>query len=981
MPGYVVCGCCGCKIPATFADIGRAVVCPTTRRLVMVRAGDVHETPEPAPGFRAGPWIVGGLAVLVLSAVGGYFAWNHFNPKPAETADNAERKPPPNPWPPGEDRFPPEQPVLPELAPPPRLVGRTPGNTVVIVPPVTPTTPPVIQPMPPVVTPPVSRPEVAIAPPPRLVVRGQPDPGPMVTRPPVSPDPGTPNPTPTPSVARPDANGLATHRLLKRIDLRTPEELQKGLLGVREVALDTPPYQTTSQGLYDLGISLRQKGGVYPGPMYAARSRADLAGLPFHMGAGAALFKENAENLSVLSKQLREVVQNCIPAGNTDPRPDPAKLFAALLGKGEGLALTKRWATAEAVPCIQQMLQADGTAVRRMSVELLRQIDSAAATDALVRWAVCDLDAANRAAAVDALKARDRATVTALLLKWMRHPWPRAAEHAAEALVALECKSAVPDLAAMLVLPDPDAPVSIDKNGKATLFRREMVRVNHAHNCLMCHPPSGSTTDLVRAAIPDPARPLASPITPSYYTGGSKFATASTTYLRQDFSVNQPVPNPGQWPDQQRYDYMIAVRPMRDGEVAATATGLSDHKKAILFALRELNGKDLGTTADAWTVVRAGRTIEDRQISLEANRYLALWTNPEALLLFNLQEFGPSFMSLTEQERQVVLCRFRHLYGNATTRYALIAYLEGLVQTGDPAIRADALRLLALVRGTADFTAFDPAVAARMASNRNARVRAAGVGALASLGKAGKPYYKDLLAALKDADAAVRESAALALGTLETLPDDGLLALAAATIDGNARVRLIAAESLVKLGWLPTTAAKSLAEGFVKKAEWDSAEQRAAFEKACLALIEEMKGKATPGYLTILRAAVGDDPTQVPATTLVRAIKALGPPPKQYLPKLVQLLARKDYRVIAETHLMAAGDDAVPPLITGLQDESAKVRLGAAEVLGKAATINRSTRTSWRAALDALATAKSADTSPEVRAAAAAAITKLSASR
>ncbi len=40
-------------------------------------------------------------------------------------------------------------------------------------------------------------------------------------------------------------------------------------------------------------------------------------------------------------------------------------------------------------------------------------------------------------------------------------PWPRAAEHAAEALVALNCQGAIPQLAAMYDLPDPTAPFRV----------------------------------------------------------------------------------------------------------------------------------------------------------------------------------------------------------------------------------------------------------------------------------------------------------------------------------------------------------------------------------------------------------------------------------------------------------------------------------------------------------------------------------------
>lgn len=60
-----------------------------------------------------------------------------------------------------------------------------------------------------------------------------------------------------------------------------------------------------------------------------------------------------------------------------------------------------------------------------MSCELLGQVEVAEATQALVQWAVFDTDADNRAAAVAALKSRDRREVSRSLVRFIRYPWPR----------------------------------------------------------------------------------------------------------------------------------------------------------------------------------------------------------------------------------------------------------------------------------------------------------------------------------------------------------------------------------------------------------------------------------------------------------------------------------------------------------------------------------------------------------------------------
>jgi len=81
------------------------------------------------------------------------------------------------------------------------------------------------------------------------------------------------------------------------------------------------------------------------------------------------------------------------------------------------------------------------------------------------------------------------------------------------------------------------------------------------------------------------------------------FVHADETYLRQDFSVPQPVTNPSPWPAFQRFDYLVRTRALTFeeeifGKVNEPMAGR--HRQAILFALRELTGTDAGRTATAW---------------------------------------------------------------------------------------------------------------------------------------------------------------------------------------------------------------------------------------------------------------------------------------------------------------------------------------------------------------------------------------------
>jgi hypothetical protein len=151
----------------------------------------------------------------------------------------------------------------------------------------------------------------------------------------------------------------------------------------------------------------------------------------------------------------------------------------------------------------------------------------------------------------------------------------------------------------MLNLPDPLAPFQ-DVRGKWVV--NELVRVNHLRNCLLCHPPSNSTRDLLRGMIPSPGAPL--PV--AYYNSrGGSFVKADVTYLKQDFSATLPVVDHDEWPAQQRYDFFIRTRQVSANERMAWSNknqqdrraplpkhgGNSDtypQREAVLYAIEQL---------------------------------------------------------------------------------------------------------------------------------------------------------------------------------------------------------------------------------------------------------------------------------------------------------------------------------------------------------------------------------------------------------
>lgn len=282
-----------------------------------------------------------------------------------------------------------------------------------------------------------------------------------------SPAPAIPAPAPAaygpaPERAALDRRGLPDLSLARRVDNRKADELEKELLGVREISLDTGVSTSVAAELITLAKTNKSNGKSYPGPVVVCKDRAELAGLPFRLGLDAGLEKEKAEALHALSASLRTTVQ--ISISPNDPRPNTDSLYKSLLPAGGADARPGRppappnkWGAPEAVPCIQQILAAENRDVRRLACEMLSRINTSESTAALVRWAVFETDANTRAAAVEALRMRTE-NVAPQLLRYVRYPWPRAAEHATEALVALNCKDAIPQLAAMYDLPDPDAP-------------------------------------------------------------------------------------------------------------------------------------------------------------------------------------------------------------------------------------------------------------------------------------------------------------------------------------------------------------------------------------------------------------------------------------------------------------------------------------------------------------------------------------------
>jgi len=315
---------------------------------------------------------------------------------------------------------------------------------------------------------------------------------------------------------------------MKRRQKLDEKELLAQLRKFEEVSLgaDTPRLLTAA-------AALQAKNFPYPGPV-ALGHRFDLVGLQFRVGQDSQLDNGPAKTLEDLSRALRVHIEAAIRAGGRK-RPDIDRLRERLLSDRRS-----EWLKPEAIPALMQLLQAsEDIPVRKLLVELLGQINGKEATRALAIRALTDLDSDARRLATIELQKRPQNDSAPLLLEGLRYPWAPVADHAAETITTIGMKQLVPAVVKMLDEPAPTVPIYIQRNGRTVPVIRELVRVNHLGNCVLCHPPSSNRRDLVRGAVPMPGQDPPPPATtPSYYERGGTFVRADATFLRQDFSVS-----------------------------------------------------------------------------------------------------------------------------------------------------------------------------------------------------------------------------------------------------------------------------------------------------------------------------------------------------------------------------------------------------------------------------------------------------------
>jgi hypothetical protein len=395
----------------------------------------------------------------------------------------------------------------------------------------------------------------------------------------------------------------------------TEEKLLLLLRDVPEVDLEAPgtsdPAAKARERLLKLAQAIKDGNGDRPDGFIAdlARGRPDLAGLPLQLGGSCKLGARQAHELTALSAAVRTALDGARLTAAEAPVGLPAAqaFWANLRQHTQEQKLARQ--TDMMRRAVEQVVLAEHAGLRLSVVQHLRPAADGQTTVALARRAVFDPDDQVRGEALAALADRPGQDYRDVLLGALRYPWPPVAQQAAEAIARLKPRGTVAPLVRLLDEPDPDTPFVRKAGGKDEVVRRELVRVNHLRNCLLCHAPSSDQRDPVRSVVPVPGEPVPSSFG-AYLSspGAGVFVRADITYLRQDFSVPQPVEQPGTWPARQRYDYVVRTRPLTAAERTAweargkpaASSQPSPYRRAVLYALCALTGEYAGPRAADW---------------------------------------------------------------------------------------------------------------------------------------------------------------------------------------------------------------------------------------------------------------------------------------------------------------------------------------------------------------------------------------------
>jgi hypothetical protein len=352
--------------------------------------------------------------------------------------------------------------------------------------------------------------------------------------------------------------------------------------------------------------------------------RTDLRGLPVRMGEECRTREEQARIFAVIADMIRQNLQQA-KSSEKIPLEAVEQFFgkfteATLIGMVPAAKLGINRANVDhvqraTVAALMQILMPESENFRTGLARYLATVPQVDATRALAKLALFSPEDEVRGAAVEGLKTRRERDYTDILLEGFRYPLPAVSKRAAEALVKLERQDLLTNLVEVLERPDPRLPTKVQQGGKEVSTVRELVRVNHHRNCMLCHAPGNTETTpegVLTVAVPLPNEALPKPSQGGYQStppaSPDIVVRIDQTYLRQDFSLMMPVADAHPWPEMQRFDFLVRTRELTATEAEAYEPccevpepgRLSPYHRSALFALRELTGRDTEPTAASW---------------------------------------------------------------------------------------------------------------------------------------------------------------------------------------------------------------------------------------------------------------------------------------------------------------------------------------------------------------------------------------------
>jgi len=239
-------------------------------------------------------------------------------------------------------------------------------------------------------------------------------------------------------------------------------------------------------------------------------SRSDLAGLPFQMGGACRTSGEQMKQVKIAVGAVRSALRSNATAENIATVGNGSVMASGDVNANAG-SPTFLWSQITSIfeqqdnartrqdrelnehvvlgriAALTQMLAAETPEVRIRLVKYLTGVPHIEATKALARLATFSAQDDVRQAAIDSLKVRREKGYTDILVKGLSYPWPAVAKNSADAIAKMGRADLIPNLITMLESPDPRLPIAKSAAGHKAEVVRELVKVNHPRNCMMCH--------------------------------------------------------------------------------------------------------------------------------------------------------------------------------------------------------------------------------------------------------------------------------------------------------------------------------------------------------------------------------------------------------------------------------------------------------------------------------------------------------------